>query len=99
LLAGPAHPILGIDHLLALLAMGLWSATMAMRARLITASGIALLLAASALAGAERPHSTMTTRVPTGTCSKSSITDALVMRTQPSEAGCPIRPSSSVPWM
>lgn len=51
LLAGVAHPILGMDHLLALLAMGLWSATFAARARLLAVAGIAMLLAASALAG------------------------------------------------
>jgi urease accessory protein len=51
LIAGLAHPVLGMDHLLALLAMGLWSASLAARARLLAAGGIGLLLAASALAG------------------------------------------------
>lgn len=51
LLAGLAHPVLGIDHLLALLAMGLWTATLAARARLLAAAGIAMLMAASSLAG------------------------------------------------
>lgn len=51
LLAGLAHPVLGIDHLLALLAMGLWSAALAARARLFIIPAVSLLMAASALAG------------------------------------------------
>ncbi|WP_018952797.1 HupE/UreJ family protein [Thioalkalivibrio sulfidiphilus] len=51
LLAGLAHPVFGIDHLLALLAMGLWSAAMTGRTRLLIIPAVGLLMAASALAG------------------------------------------------
>jgi urease accessory protein len=51
LVSGLAHPILGVDHLLALLAMGLWSAALASRERIFTVAGIGVLLIASALAG------------------------------------------------
>ena len=46
-----------------------------------------------------RPYSTIQTSVPTPTSSNKAITSALRMRTQPWDAGCPISPSSFVPWM
>lgn len=51
LLVGLAHPVFGIDHLLALLAMGLWSAALTGRTRLLIIPALGLLMAATALAG------------------------------------------------
>lgn len=50
-LAGLAHPIVGLDHLLALLAMGLWSAALASQVRIFTIVGIAALLIVSGVGG------------------------------------------------
>ncbi|OOG22443.1 urease accessory protein UreJ [Thioalkalivibrio denitrificans] len=49
--SGLAHPILGVDHLLALLAMGLWSTALPSGRQITALAGIAALLIVSALAG------------------------------------------------
>ena len=59
LVEGLMHPLSGVDHLLALIAMGLWSATLSARMRVAGAGVVALLLATAALlgvAGFALPH-------------------------------------------
>lgn len=51
LLSGLAHPLLGLDHLLAMLAVGLWGAQLGGRARwLLPALFVAVMLGGGALA-------------------------------------------------
>lgn len=48
--AGAAHPLMGLDHLLAMVAVGLWAAQLGGRARwVVPATFVAVMAAASAL--------------------------------------------------
>ena len=42
MMAGLAHPLLGLDHLLAMLAVGVWAAMLASQKRVARASGLSL---------------------------------------------------------
>jgi urease accessory protein len=56
LLAGITHPLLGLDHLLAMLAIGIWAATLSGRMRLaVPATFMALLLGGFLLGVAALP--------------------------------------------
>ncbi|MFT4046464.1 MAG: HupE/UreJ family protein [Solimonas sp.] len=57
--AGFLHPLLGFDHLLAMIAVGVWAAQLGGRARLLVPTAFVTVMclgAASALAGFTPPH-------------------------------------------
>ncbi len=57
LVAGLTHPLLGIDHLLAILAVGIWAAQLEPRARSAVPATFVLLMVAGAAIGMGRPAS------------------------------------------